>query len=59
MVSLATALLGSLALKTKLAVGTPIVLAIIAGMVLLAMAVSALVAWRPSRIRPLEVLRYE
>jgi putative ABC transport system permease protein len=59
MVSLATALLGGLALKTKLAVGAPIVLVIIAGMVLLAMVVSALVAWRPSRIRPLEVLRYE
>lgn len=59
MVSLATSLLGSLALKSQLAVGTPIVLVVIAGVVLLTMAVSALVAWGPSRVRPLEVLRYE
>ena len=59
MVSLATALLGNLALKTPLAVSTPIVLAVIAGVVLLTMAVAALVAWGPSRVRPLEVLRYE
>jgi putative ABC transport system permease protein len=59
MVSLATALLGSLALKSQLAVGTPLVLAVITGVVLLTMAVAALVAWGPSRVRPLEVLRYE
>jgi putative ABC transport system permease protein len=59
MVSLATALLGGLALKSQLSVGTPIVLAVIAGVVLLTMAVAALVAWGPSRVRPLEVLRYE
>jgi ABC-type antimicrobial peptide transport system permease subunit len=58
-VSLATALLGALALKTQLAVGTPLVLAIIVGVVLLTMAVAGLVAWGPSRVRPLEVLRYE
>lgn len=59
MVSLATALLGSLAFKSQLAVSTPIVLAVIGGVVLLTMFVSALVAWGPSRVRPLEVLRYE
>src|SRR5207302_1661455 len=46
MVSVATALLGNLALKTSLAVSTPIVLGVIGGIVVLAMAVSALVAWR-------------
>ena len=59
MVSVATALLGNLALKTSLAVSTPIVLGVIGGIVVLAMTVSALVAWGPSRVRPLEVLRYE
>ncbi|HZU75593.1 MAG TPA: ABC transporter permease, partial [Dehalococcoidia bacterium] len=59
LVTAATALLGGLALKTSLAVGTPIVIAVIAGLVLLTMAVAALVAWGPSRVRPLEVLRYE
>ena len=59
MVSAAAALLGSLALKTPLAVSTPTVLVIIAGVILLTMLVSAIVAWGPSRVRPLEVLRYE
>lgn len=59
LVTAATALLGGLALKTSLAVSTPIVLSVIAGVVILAMAVAALVAWGPSRVRPLEVLRYE
>ena len=59
MVSVATALLGGLALKTSLAVSTPIVLSVIGGIVVLAMVVAALVAWGPSRVRPLEVLRYE
>ncbi|MBV8529059.1 MAG: FtsX-like permease family protein [Candidatus Dormibacteraeota bacterium] len=58
-VSGATALLGSLALKTSLAVSTPTVLVIIAGVILLSVIVAALVAWRPTRVRPLEVLRYE
>ncbi len=59
MVSAATALLGRFALKTSLAVSTPLVLAVMAGVVLLTMAVAGLVAWGPSRVRPLEVLRYE
>ena len=59
MVSVATALLGNLALKTTLAVGTPTVLIVIVGVTLLTMLVSAAVAWSPSRVRPLEVLRYE
>lgn len=59
MVTLATFPLGNLVLKTDLAVSTPIVLGIIAGIMALTVAVAALVAWRPTRIRPLEVLRYE
>lgn len=58
-VSGATALLGGLALKTSLAVSTPTVLVIIAGVILLSVIVAALVAWGPTRVRPLEVLRYE
>lgn len=58
-VSGATALLGGLALKTSLAVSTPTVLVIIAGVILLSVLVAALVAWGPTRVRPLEVLRYE
>jgi ABC-type antimicrobial peptide transport system permease subunit len=58
-VSGATALLGGLALKTSLAVSTPTVLIIIAGVILLTVIVAALVAWGPTRVRPLEVLRYE
>ena len=59
MVSAAAALLGGLALKTSLAVDTPTVLVIIAGVIVLTMIVAGLVAWGPSRVRPLEVLRYE
>ena len=59
MVTLATIPLGRLVLKTDLAVSTPIVLGIIVGIMALTVAVAALVAWRPTRIRPLEVLRYE
>ena len=59
MVTVATYPLGNLVLKTDLAVSTPIVLGIIAGIIVLTTVVAALVAWRPTRIRPLEVLRYE
>lgn len=59
MVTVATYPLGRAVLKTDLAVSTPIVLGIIAGIVILTTAVAGAVAWRPVRIRPLEVLRYE
>lgn len=58
-VTLATVPLGRLVLKTDLAVSTPTVLLIIVGIMVMTTAVAALVAWRPTRIRPLEVLRYE
>lgn len=59
MVSLATAAAGRYLLKTDLAVGVPISLAVIAGVTMLATLTAGLVAWGPTRIRPLEVLRYE
>lgn len=58
-VTLATYPLSAVVLKTDLAVSPPVVLGIIGGIVLLSVAVAALVAWRPARTRPLEVLRYE
>ena len=58
-VSVATYPLSKYALKTDLAVSTPITLAVIGGIVLVVLLVTTLVAWSPARIRPLEVLRYE
>ncbi len=58
-VALATTLLGKFSLHTDLGVGTPLALAIILGAMFLAVVTAGLVAWGPTRIRPLEVLRYE
>lgn len=58
-VTVAASVLGSHVLKTDLAVGTPIVVAVIVGIVALVVVTAALVAWGPTRVRPLEVLRYE
>jgi putative ABC transport system permease protein len=58
-VALATTLLGKIAFKTNLDVAAPLAVAIILASSLLASVVSALVAWAPTRVRPLEVLRYE
>ncbi|MFN2452282.1 MAG: ABC transporter permease [Candidatus Dormibacteria bacterium] len=59
MVSVATAAAGRYVLHTDLAVGVPISLTVITGVTLLATFTAGLVAWGPTRIRPLEVLRYE
>ncbi|GAC1340827.1 MAG: ABC transporter permease [Candidatus Dormibacteria bacterium] len=59
MVSVATAAAGRYLLKTDLGVGVPISLAVIAGVTILATLTAGLVAWGPTRVRPLEVLRYE
>jgi putative ABC transport system permease protein len=59
LVALLIGLLGLLVFKTALGVSPLIVLALIVGVALLAMAVAALVAWGAVRVRPLEVLRYE
>jgi ABC-type antimicrobial peptide transport system permease subunit len=59
LVALATTLLGKVAFKTNLDVPAPLSIAIIVASAVLAAVVSALVAWGPTRVRPLEVLRYE
>jgi len=51
--------LGKLVLKVTLGIPTPLALAIVLGAILVAVGTAALVAWRPVRVRPLEVLRYE
>ncbi len=51
--------LGKLVLKVTLGIPTPLALALVLGAILVAVATAALVAWRPVRVRPLEVLRYE
>jgi predicted lysophospholipase L1 biosynthesis ABC-type transport system permease subunit len=58
-VSLATALLGRFVFQTSLAVDLPLSIGIVAGSGLLAAVVAGVVAWAPTRVRPLEVLRYE
>jgi ABC-type antimicrobial peptide transport system permease subunit len=51
--------LGRLVLKVSLGIPTPLALAIVLGAILVAVGTAALVAWKPVRVRPLEVLRYE
>lgn len=58
-VSLATELLGRFVFQTSLGVDLPLSIGIVAGSGLLAAAVAGVVAWAPTRVRPLEVLRYE
>lgn len=59
LVALATTLLGRITFKTSLDVAALLSIGIILASALLASAVSGLVAWVPTRVRPLEVLRYE
>jgi putative ABC transport system permease protein len=59
LVTLATSLLGTFLFKANFGVSTIIVLGLVLGSAVLAMLVSALVAWSAVRVRPLEVLRYE
>ena len=58
-VTLMLFVLSKLVFKTDFGVGIPITLAIVLGTTVLAMLMASLVAWRATRIRPLEVLRYE
>ena len=51
--------LGRSIIRLPLGIPTPLALAIILGATLVAVATAAVVAWRPVRIRPIEVLRYE
>jgi predicted lysophospholipase L1 biosynthesis ABC-type transport system permease subunit len=59
LVTVATALIGVYVLQTDLNVGGPIVAAVAVGVTALTVATAALVAWGPTRARPLDVLRYE
>jgi predicted lysophospholipase L1 biosynthesis ABC-type transport system permease subunit len=59
LVTLLIYVLSKVVFKTSLAVGVPITFAIVFGTMALAMITSALVAWQATRVRPLEVLRYE
>jgi len=59
LVTLATAALGAFVLDTDLSVSGPIVAAVAVGVTALTVATAALVAWAPTRARPLDVLRYE
>jgi putative ABC transport system permease protein len=59
LVTLATGLLGTLLFKSSFGVSWYIAIGLIVGIALLAMVTSALVAWGATRVRPLEVLRYE
>ncbi len=52
-------LLGRLLFNLTLSITPWIVVCLVVGSALLAMATAALVAWRAVRVRPLEVLRYE
>jgi putative ABC transport system permease protein len=59
LVTFATNLLGQFVFKTGFGVSWYIAIGLIVGIALLAMATSAIVAWGATRVRPLEVLRYE
>jgi putative ABC transport system permease protein len=59
LVTLLIFVLSKVVFKTSLAVGVPITVAIVFGTMALAMITAALVAWQSTRVRPLEVLRYE
>jgi putative ABC transport system permease protein len=59
LVTLATSILGAVLFKTDLGVGAPIVLAVTLTTGAVTMLVAGVVAWSATRVRPLEVLRYE
>jgi predicted lysophospholipase L1 biosynthesis ABC-type transport system permease subunit len=59
LVTLALTVLGKIVFKIDFGVGAPIVLGIIAASAAVCMVVAGFVAWGATRVRPLEVLRYE
>ena len=59
LVTFATSLLGQFVFKSGFGVSWYIAIGLIIGIALLAMITSSLVAWGSTRVRPLEVLRYE
>ena len=58
-VVVAATALGRLALNLTVTIPTPTTLMVVAATALICMAVAAGVAWRATRVRPVEVLRYE
>ncbi|HEU5200888.1 MAG TPA: FtsX-like permease family protein [Ktedonobacterales bacterium] len=59
LVTLATVVLEKLVFKFDLAVSTPLVLGIVLATAAVCAFIAGLVAWGATRVRPLEVLRYE
>jgi predicted lysophospholipase L1 biosynthesis ABC-type transport system permease subunit len=59
LVTLALTILGKLVFKTDFGFGIPIVLGMVLATAAVCMVIAALVAWSATRVRPLEVLRYE
>ncbi len=59
LVTLAITVLAQAVFKTSLNVSTPLTLGIVGAITLICMIVAAAVAWGATRVRPLEVLRYE
>jgi putative ABC transport system permease protein len=59
LVTLALTVLGKVVFKVDFGVGAPITIGIIVAAAVICMAVAAGVAWNATRVRPLEVLRYE
>jgi putative ABC transport system permease protein len=59
LVTLAMTILSKVVFKTDFGVGAPLALGIVLATALVCMIVAASVAWNATRVRPLEVLRYE
>ncbi|HEX6540928.1 MAG TPA: FtsX-like permease family protein [Ktedonobacterales bacterium] len=59
LVAVVIPVLGKTIFDISFTVSAPTILGLVAGTVLACMAVAASVAWRATRVRPLEVLRYE
>ncbi|HEX6122905.1 MAG TPA: FtsX-like permease family protein [Ktedonobacterales bacterium] len=59
LVTLALTVLGKVVFNTDFGFGIPIVLGIVLATAAVCMLIAALVAWSATRVRPLEVLRYE
>jgi predicted lysophospholipase L1 biosynthesis ABC-type transport system permease subunit len=59
LVTFALTVLGKVVFKVDFGVGAPITIGIIVAAAVICMAVAAGVAWSATRVRPLEVLRYE
>jgi ABC-type antimicrobial peptide transport system permease subunit len=59
LVTLATTILSKAVFNSPFGVATPLVLGIVLATAAVCMAVAGFVAWGATRVRPLEVLRYE